>query len=135
MAVRKNPTVIVKVLRKGKWGGDIVRANGDYATGGPIHPDVLEALGDDAPDPTVREGNLRYPGDVVSMPIRQVYGLPDTAWGVTDEVGEDDPEGTRAFVEAINAGKRPIKYPAGMELGEAPADPPPADPANPPADD
>ena len=69
MALRKNPKVLIKVLQKRKIGGEVIRANGDYATGGPIHPDVVEALGDDAPDPTLREGSLRYPGDVVAMPF------------------------------------------------------------------
>ena len=102
----KAKTMRVKILAAGEWGGDVVSANADYETGGPVHPD--QAKRKNSPKPDFRDGDQRYPGDVVEFPVERAYDLMRLhVAGVTDESAVKDPEGTRAFVKAVQAGEDP----------------------------
>ena len=83
MARRKaDPTIRVKILIKGGHGGEVVKANTDYATGGPYHPDLYKNLseGDTGPDASAREGLTRWPGDIVTYKASEAFGKP-AVWG------------------------------------------------------
>lgn len=129
----KPATVRVRVNVRGEWGGEIVETNTDYATGGPLHPEVLEDVkklkAKDVPvkdlpphDPSVREGDERCIGDEIVLPFGAAVGyIRGGLCGVPDDVALSDPDGTTEFMESVLAGKARIAEAPVSMVVSAPA--------------
>ena len=125
---RAKPVVVrVRVNIKSQLGGEVVQANTDYATGGPMHPEVaaqiakLKAKGADLSslpmtDAAARDDDMRYIGDEVALPFGAAVGYLRTGHcDVPEDVALADPDATVAFHAKVNAGTaRTTDLPSGM---------------------
>ena len=123
MSARKEPTLELQVLIAGRWGGEVVKPNIDFATGGPFHPEALAQAEtirlkarsenrkppEGLPDPAWRdeaEDGYRWVGDVVRVPQSKGLGLvANRVLGVPDEVALAKPAEAAAFHKAVEAGE------------------------------
>ena len=116
--------LVVKMLQRGRYGGKVVKANVDFATGGPFPDETHELIADakrdserrnipiptDLPDPTYRNpaaNGERFIGDIVrfSFPVAVEY-LRTHVVGFTDETAAKAPVEAAAFMSALADDKR-----------------------------
>ena len=126
-AATKQPANLdVQVLIAGRWGGKVIHANTDYATGGPLHPEtekqaaaIQQAAKDkrrkppeNLPNASERLDDHRCVGDIIQLPFSDaVAGMQQGRYGIPDAVAEANPDATRAFMAAVFAKERPATYP------------------------
>ena len=119
----------LQVLIAGRWGGEVLNANTDFATGGPVHPEILGQANDvrakaqmenkkppeGLPDPTWRddaEDGHRCIGDLIRVPRARGLGLiRNHVLGVPDDIAVAKRAEARAFIEAVIDGDDDAKPP------------------------